>query len=97
MDLQQIADKYQPAFTLSLYTILWQIMVNKSCTGAFYALHDGQLVVAQPTGGYVYGMARFNDEVNAASRKIVLDDLNAQVFGLDHSQALAIVGESMAQ
>lgn len=95
--LQQIYTAHFAAFTGGLHTALWHIMINKSASGAFYALHDGQLVLAQQTGGYVSALARFKDEIDRDTRKAILDDLNMRVFGLDHREAISLVGQSMAE
>lgn len=76
------------------HNLLWQVMVNRSTEGrgAFTHLHDGQLVIAYPDGGYIPTGVQL---IGKDQRQSLCDRLNADIFGLLPDGAFAIVAQSM--
>ena len=90
--LNDLYESHKSSLPGRFHNALWQIMVNETITGAFYALADGELVVALYEGGYVDCYCAFEAGVD---RKAIVDDLNREVFGLDRAEALEVVAISM--
>lgn len=95
--LNKLYDAHNAAFGggySGFHNALWKIMIDGCCTGAFFAMGDGELVVAQRDGGHIPCNCAF--VVDGVARAAVVDDLNEQVFGLRRDDALELVALSMA-
>lgn len=97
--LNTIFKKHKDDMEGGFHNMLWQIMVNESCEGAFIVQYDGMIVVAQECGGYVPCHVKVKNgaahEAGHDNAEGIVDDLNAEVFGLLPEGAFRIVAKSM--
>lgn len=91
-NLNKIYEAHKDNCPGSFHSALWQIMMNKSCSGAFtYITTEQQVAVAQENGGYIPALFDIPDK---EKRKSILADLNRKVFGLTSEGADRIIATS---
>lgn len=82
------------------HNMLWQILINESCSGAFTnisaATPPHTVGVALCEGGYVPTGVSI-EHLNKDRQAEILDDLNERVFGLTPEGAEKVVIESFKQ
>lgn len=95
--LNEIYDDHKDDCMGMFHNDLWQIMMNKSCTGAFIRLYDlpsedgqARIGIAQRGGGYI----PTNFTVDDGFANGIIEDLNERVFGLTPISAEEIVAAS---
>lgn len=88
--LNTLYESHKEKITGMYHNLLWQVMINQSCEGAFTRLWNGEIGIAQEDGGYIPTGCHL-DEKNEQ----IIDDLNLKVFGLAPNGAWNVIAKSL--
>lgn len=95
--LHDLYSKHKESFAGQYHSTLWQVMINKTCTGAFTARWDDHLVIAQVDGGYIPCTCAFKEGITDDQQQVILNDLNDVVFDLTELAADMLIKRSHAE
>lgn len=96
--VNSIFTKYESRMKGMFHNALWQLLVNRSIgdtRGAFIRIpsHEG-IAIAVETGGYIDGWFDVADD-HKSETDAILEELNADVFGLSPVEADKVIAASM--